>query len=233
VLVKTQMLAFAPAVVLAFALAKGPWRAWAAAAAALAAPLALYGVLGQTVWRRPVLDRVDILASGSPRSGTLPDRLSYLWQEYLPRVPPMSDLVPGVQPWSLWFKGLVGRFGWLDYGYPEWAYATALVLVAATTAVAAVGVWRDRRARARELAVFAVAAGGLMVGVATVSYQAPPPFDQGRYLLPLLPLFALVPAHAVAAVGARRGRVMGAALVVFALGFSAFAQLLTVARFYA
>ena len=71
-----------------------------------------------------------------------------------------------------------------------------------------------------------------MVAVATVSYQAPPPFDQGRYLLPLLPLFALVPALAVEAVGERRGRVLGAALVVTALGFSVLAQLLTVARFY-
>ena len=140
----------------------------------------------------------------------------------------MDDLVVGVQPWSLWFKGLVGRFGWLDYGFPGWAYALAFVLVAMTLAAACAGGWRERRALARELAVFAVAAGGLMVAVAAVSYRAAPPFDQGRYLLPLLPLFALVPALAVR-VG---GRLAGAALVVAALGFSVFAQLETLARYY-
>ncbi|MDA0164727.1 DUF2142 domain-containing protein [Solirubrobacter ginsenosidimutans] len=233
VLVKTQMLAFAPAVALALALAAGPKaRAFAAAGAAAALPLALYGVLGATVWRRPVLDRVDVLQATSPRSGTLPDQLSYLWQEYLPKLPLMSDLVPGVQPWSLWFKGLVGRFGWLDYGFPGWAYAVALVIVAATAAAAARFGWRARRGRGRELAVFALAAAGLMLAVATVSYHAAPPFDQGRYLLPLLPLFALVPALAVRGAGPRRGPVVAASLVIAVVGFSVFAQLLTIARYY-
>jgi 4-amino-4-deoxy-L-arabinose transferase-like glycosyltransferase len=228
VLIKTQMLAFAPAVGLAFLLARGPWRAWAAGAVAAALPLAVYGVLGATVWSRPLLDRVDVLQADSGRSGTLANQLGYLWQEYLPRLPGMADLVPGIQPYSLWFKGLVGRFGWLDYGFPEWAYLVALVIVGLTTAVAAGVLWRERRERARELAVFGLAALGLMGAVATVSYHAAPPFDQGRYLLPLLPLFALVPALAVRAVG----RTAGALLVVAALSFSVFAQLETIARYY-
>ena len=233
VLVKTQMLAFAPAVALALALATGPRRrGFAFAGAAAALPLAVYGVLGATVWRRPVLDRVDVLQAASPRSGSLPDQLSYLWQEYLPKLPLMGDLVPGVQPWSLWFKGLVGRFGWLDYGFPGWAYAVALVIVTATAAAAVRFGWRARRGRGRELAVLALAAGGLMLAVATVSYRAAPPFDQGRYLLPLLPLFALVPALAVRAAGTRRGPVVAASLVIAAVGFSVFGQLLTIARYY-
>jgi hypothetical protein len=232
VLVKTQMLAFAPAVVLAFVLAKAPRRAWALAAATAVLPLAVYGVLGQTIWRRPVLDRVDVLAAESPRAGGVLDQLSYVWQEYLPRLPLMSDLVPGVQPWSLWFKGLVGRFGWLDYGYPGWAYALALAIVVATTAVATVGARRGWRRHGRAIAVFVLAAGGLMGAVATVSYRAAPPFDQARYLLPLLPLLALLPALAVRAAGPRRGRLLGAVLVVGAVGFSVLAQLLTIARYY-
>jgi 4-amino-4-deoxy-L-arabinose transferase-like glycosyltransferase len=228
VLIKTQLLAFAPAVALAFVLARAPWRAWAAGASAATLPLALYGALGATVWSRPVLDRVGVLGGDSGRSGTLTNQLSYAWQEYLPRLPGMADLVPGIQPYSLWFKGLVGRFGWLDYGFPEWAYLIALVIVGATTVAAGRCLWRERRERARELAVLGLAALGLMGAVATVSYHAVPPFDQGRYLLPLLPLFALIPALAVRTAG----RTAGALLLVAALGFSVFAQLVTIARYY-
>jgi 4-amino-4-deoxy-L-arabinose transferase-like glycosyltransferase len=231
VLVKTQMLAFAPAVVLALILAKGPRRRLAFAGLGAAVPLALYAVLGATVWKRPVLDRVGVL-SESPRSGSPLQQLSYAWQEYLPRLPVMGDLVPGVQPWSLWFKGLVGRFGWLDFGFPGWAYGLALVIVGATTIAAGRHAWRSRRGHGGEIAVFALAAAGLMGAVAAVSYRAAPPFDQARYLLPLLPLFALVPALAVRAAGPRRGPVVAALLVLAALGFSVFAQLLTIARYY-
>ena len=27
--------------------------------------------------------------------------------------------------WETWFKGFIGRFGWLDYGFPEWVYQVA------------------------------------------------------------------------------------------------------------
>jgi hypothetical protein len=229
VLVKTQVLAFAPAVLLAFVLARGPHRARVLGALAALFPLALYGLLGATVWSRPVVDRVDVLKAPAPRSGSL---LSYAWQEYLPRLPLMDDLVPGVQPWSLWFKGLVGRFGWLDYGYPGWAYGLALLLVLATVAAAGPYAWSARHGRGREIAVFAVATVGLLGAVAAVSYRAAPPFDQARYLLPLLPLFALVPALAVRAAGHRRAPTVAALLIMLAIGLSGFAQLLTIARYY-
>jgi phosphoglycerol transferase MdoB-like AlkP superfamily enzyme len=170
-----------------------------------------------------------VLSAPAPRSGSL---LSYVWQEYLPRLPSMQDQVVGVQPWSLWFKGLVGRFGWLDYGYPEWAYALALIAVVAVSVAAGRIVWRRRRGHGRELAVFALAAAGLLGAIAAVSYRAAPPFDQARYLLPLLPLFALVPALAVHAAGPRRGPTLAAVLIVAAIGFSGYAQLLTLARYY-
>jgi hypothetical protein len=204
-------------------------RSRVVAALAALAPLALYGVAGATVWKRPVVDRVGVLSAPAPRSGSL---LSYVWQEYLPRLPSMQDQVVGVQPWSLWFKGLVGRFGWLDYGYPEWAYALALIAVVAVSVAAGRIAWRRRRGHGRELAVFALAAAGLLGAIAAVSYRAAPPFDQARYLLPLLPLFALVPALVVHAAGPRRGPALAAVLIVAAIGFSGYAQLLTLARYY-
>ena len=151
----------------------------------------------------------------------------------------MEDLVPGIQPWSLWFKGLVGRFGWLDYGSPEWAYLLALALVGAAALPVAILAWRRRAdlpAHGREIAVLAVFAVGLAVAVAAVSYRARMttglPFDQGRYLLPLLGLFAVLPALAVRAGGTRLGPSLAVSLTLAALSFSVFAQLLTVARYY-
>jgi hypothetical protein len=252
VLVKTQMLAFAPAVGLAFlvALQRGrgsgrpPLKALAAGAAACAAPLVLYGVLGATVWNRPLFDRVgEVAATPAPATAghlpTISEQLSFLWQEYLPRLPFMTDLLPGLPLWNLWFKGMVGNFGWLDYGYPSWAYGVALGIVALVTVTAAVHLWRRRDAvlrHAGEASVYVVAAGGLAVVVAIVSYRSRistgEQFEQARYLLPLLPLFALIPALAVKAAGKRFAPLVGVLLVLAGLSFSLFAQLLTLARYY-
>ena len=45
--------------------------------------------------------------------------LSYTVQLYLPRLPWQTDLIPQVPVYNLWFVGLVGRFGWLDYSFPR------------------------------------------------------------------------------------------------------------------
>jgi hypothetical protein len=74
-----------------------------------------------------------------------------------------------------------------------------------------------------------------MVAVAHVSYSwflLGAPFEQARYLLPLLPLFALLPALAVRGVGRRFAPAAGVLIVTFALGLSVYGQLLTIARFY-
>ena len=177
VLVKTQMLAYAPAVGLAALVAlrrgrgngRSPWPSLLSGAAAAVAPLALYGLLGATVWNRPLFDRVGaVTASPAATSGahlpTLSEQISFLWQEYLPRLPFMTDLLPGFQLWTLWFKGLVGRFGWLDYGYPPWAYVLALGIVLLITGAAIFHLWQRRdavRRRAGEVAVFGLVAAGL------------------------------------------------------------------------
>jgi hypothetical protein len=245
-LVKTQMLAFAPAAALALLIAArraraaraagGAGSALLAAVAAGAVPLLVYGLLGATAWQRPLIDRVSAATTaippGSRFSGGAWEELSYVWEEFLPRLPGMPDLLPATRPWRLWFKGLVGNFGWLDYGFPAWAYFLALAIVVAVVVTAAAGLWRARGALpAVELLVYALAALGLVVAVGVVSYRAVAssgqPFEQARYLLPLLPLFALVPAFA-----ARRRPGLATALVIAAAGFSVFAQLLTLARYY-
>ena len=148
-LVKTQALAYAPGVAAALVVAwwrsrhaVKPWRPLAACVAGGAAPLLLYGVLGATVWDRSPFDRVSEVggngvAAAAGRPWQLTEFISYAWQLYLPRLPFMSDLRPLVPPWNLWFKGLVGRFGWLDFGFPGWVYPVALGVFAALVVLAA------------------------------------------------------------------------------------------------
>jgi hypothetical protein len=250
VLVKTQVLAFAPGVALALAIAAwrerpaAPWRALGAGAGAAVAPLAVYGLLGATVWDRPLFDRVSSVtsgaAAGAPREWHLSEQLSYLWQLYLPRTPNLDELIPGVPPYDMWFEGLVGRFGWLDYGFPAWVYPVAAAIWVVVAALAGAGLWHRRaslRRRLPELAVFAAMAVGLAVAVGTAAYQSfvntgGEVFVQARYLLPLLPLYALFPALAVGALGPRRAPVVAVLLIGGVLAHGLFAQLQTVVRFY-
>jgi 4-amino-4-deoxy-L-arabinose transferase-like glycosyltransferase len=246
ILVKTQAIAYVPAVALAFALVlwrerRFPAKALAWGAAAGAAPLALYGLLGATIWDRPIFDRVSEVTA-APGPGVKPalfgERLNYIWQEFLPRVPLTNDMFPGLRLYNVWFKGLVGRFGWVDYGYPAWAYTVALVIALAVAAAAAVHLWQRRASVRRHLGealVYLVLTIGLCAAVGYASYGAfliNAPFDQARYLLPLLPLFALMPALAVRAAGPRWAPLVGVSLVLIALGYSVFAQLLTLGHYY-
>lgn len=58
-------------------------------------------------------------------------------------------------------------------------------------------------------------------------------FEQSRYLLPLLPLYATLIALAARAGGRRFGPTIGVAVVALAIGHGLFSQLLTIARYYA
>lgn len=250
-LAKTNFAGFVPAVLLTFALLV--WRARRAGDAGAArrgvgafaltaiVPVAAYVVALQTVWVRPVNDAVGGLgATPGGRTYNIAEQLSYAWQLYLPRLPFMQpQFGEGFPLDDLWFTGLVGRFGWLDYGFPAWVYDVAWGFAAVVVALLVAGLARFRRpllARWPELVVYLVAAGGLLTVIAFAGYRARvdtgEPFEQARYLLPLLPLYAAVVAIGVRALGRRWGPVAGAALVCAAAGHTLFSQLLTLGRFY-
>ena len=165
-LIKTQLIAMAPAVVLALVLLSGipqrtriRWRPLAVGTAVAAVPLITYYVLGQTVWDRPVIDRVsDVVGARDPQNQrTLAGLASYVWQAYLPRLPFLDDWFGGYALKSLWVDGLLGRFGWLDYRFPAWVLtlgSSALALIGVGAVVALV--------RARD-AVRRRASGGVFV----------------------------------------------------------------------
>jgi Predicted membrane protein (DUF2142) len=204
------------------------------------APFVLYLLLASAIWHHSLLQPGQVSGTvGHTAQGSLRGALSFMWQLFLPRLPIFNDQIPGFGLRSIWLAGFLGRFGWLDYGFPAWVYNLGWYLAIAVSATAVAGLVRMRAAVRRrwlELACYVLAVTSLAVLIGIVDYQAvvtgSPRFEQGRYLLPLLALYAAVGAIAARAAGPRWGRVVGAALVMAALAHTVFAQLLTISRFY-
>jgi Predicted membrane protein (DUF2142) len=202
------------------------------------APYLLLTLLDHVAW-----DRGWILAhtpAERPEDhGDLGGQLSYLWQVFLPRLPGQSTAFPDFYPgWQLWLKGFFGKFGWTVVNYAEWAYRLAALVLGIVAALALRTLVRRRalvRERLPELVGYAAMAAGLLLLIGMVALRGFAPgvqgAIQGRYLLPLLPLFGALLALAVRGAG-RWGRAVGVALVLACVAWSVFGQLLTVAWFY-
>lgn len=217
-------------------------RGAAAAVGAAGGLMALYWVLISTVLERS--SGGSVLpggVSGLAAVGDHPftERLSYMWQLFLPRLPGMTDLLPGFPAHDIWSPGLLGRFGWLDYGYEPWVYDVFWWACMVVAVLAVVGIVRHLgavRGRLPELLTYVVFLAGVLGAIAWADYSARTTggalFEQGRYLLPVMALFVGVVGVALRGVGERAGRPLGAALVMATLAASVFAQLMTVERFY-
>ena len=247
---KLTFVAFAPAAglaLLALALRSAPGRrreavaALGVAAALAAVPLIVYLALNELVWDRQVFGAL-VGTEEVPfdaRPGSLREQISYIWQLYLPRLPFQADMFAGEALRTVWLNGLIGRFGWLDYAFEPWVYDAGFAVAVVVAVMAAVGAIRALPALRRrwiELAVYAVAVLGLAVVIGVPGYASrigsPYPFEQARYLLPLLSLYAGVLVLAARAAGPRWAPTAGALLVVLAATHSLFAQLITLARYY-
>jgi hypothetical protein len=199
-------------------------------------------LLNVTAWDRRAFSTGEV-ATPSTRAGhgqSLREELSYIWQLYLPRLPFLRDTFPGPFPlWDLWFRGFIGRFGWLDYDFPYWVNRLALwiyIPLLGLVGAALAGARRQLRGRAAELASYTVMALGVLLVIGHAGYAAWAsggyPFEQPRYLLPLLPLYGALLALAARGGGRRFGPAMGVVIVVLAVGHGLFAQLLTLSRYY-
>jgi hypothetical protein len=163
--------------------------------AALAAPilgwLALAAALGRSA--------VNTIQTGpGAHSFNIRQFLSYLWQFYLPRLPFMTRFRETSQLplYDLWIREGWGVFGWRDLAMPDWIYKVCALVSAAVAVGGAVIVARFRdRLRLALLAFFALALIALLVGLHVTDYRAiiagQSAVIQGRYLLPVLPLFGL------------------------------------------
>jgi 4-amino-4-deoxy-L-arabinose transferase-like glycosyltransferase len=203
--------------------------------------------LNVLVWDRPATGRVairpaEVSTPSEPVVGyaiTRREQISYTWQLYLPRLPFMQDKFAEYPLWQTFFKGTIGRFGWLDTTFPAWVYRLAGLIVLPFVLLALVALWRRRsvlRARWAELLAYAVIVLAVLVsiGVQGLQYKIDTGFnfEQARYLLPLVPLYAVALALAARGAGARFERPVGAVIVTLAMAHGLFAQLLVISRFY-
>jgi 4-amino-4-deoxy-L-arabinose transferase-like glycosyltransferase len=209
-------------------------------------PVALYAVLNVTVWHRGSAAAGGLTiatARGVPGGGsiTLRETIDYIWQAYLPRLPFMHHrfFSGGYPLWNVWLNGSIGRFGWLDYGFPSWVYTFGRYLLFVFVALAVIGVYRLRD-RIRQVlplfACFAVTVLGLLasIGYAGVRYWLTTGFrfEQARYLFPLLALYGVFGVLIAFGAGRRWAPAVGAALVLLAMAHGLFAEMLTISRYY-
>jgi 4-amino-4-deoxy-L-arabinose transferase-like glycosyltransferase len=179
---------------------------------------------------------------------------SYLWQFYLPKLPFMHDqrsLFPVISKYpayQVWLASGWASFGWVNIWFPAWVYRIFLAVVIAVGAGAAVTArrgWKAIRARAGGLRrapwalalFFAITIGTLLAGLHWTDFHMlvdqKPPFIQGRYMLPVGALLAMVVTQAVRALP-QRFRTVGIACVLGGLiAFQVAALALVASRYYA
>jgi hypothetical protein len=171
--------------------------------------------------------------------GGLAADAAYLWQFYLPRLPGMHRYFTGISTTrQLWLAREVGLYGWLDTSFPQWVLEIALISVTAIAILALRSLITCRtaiRGHLPELVVYITICLGLMVLLgqdAHLQGLSEPGWAQPRYLLPLLPMGALIVASAARGAGRRWGPTVGTLMVVLFLSHDIFSQLLVIARFY-
>jgi hypothetical protein len=253
IVAKLTLLGFVPAAVLGLALALR--RGWSRDRAATTrgagwaiglgvAPVLLYIVLNRFVWKRGVLPaRIGSVqaAPGATTKFSFTQELGHIWQLFLPPVG-MHHQFAYLPLWQTWFKGFVGKFGWLDYGFPWWFYKIALVAFLLLVLLALGELVRRRRTFTRrigEFSVYALATAGVCVEVGVQSYRemvqtgGTGVFEQPRYVLPMVLLYGAIVALAVRFGGRRWGPALAALVVVSALAHDLLAQAITISRYYA
>ncbi len=217
----------------------------ALACAIVLVPVALYAELNVHVWHRGGLTAgglaiASVNAAPGGQAVTLRETIDYAWEDFLPRLPFMHhNFFPNYPLWNTWLDGSIGHFGWLDYVFPPWVYTWAKYIFWVLGALAIVGVVRLRkvlRPALPMLSCFAVMAIGLMgaIGYSAIRYRVVngAPFEQARYLFPLLALYALFVVLAANAPPRRWAPLLGALLVVLAMAHGLFAETLTLSRYY-
>ncbi|HEY3829140.1 MAG TPA: DUF2142 domain-containing protein [Solirubrobacteraceae bacterium] len=247
-LTKLNFLGLAPGVVLGLALLArrasatvgvgAALRMLAPALAIAATPVLVYVLVNLFSHHRTLGISSGVIAATASHS--LGGELSYLWQLYLPRLPGMHVDFADISPLRyLWFRGLLGEYGFEDTFFPGWVESVALLPVLAIAALCAREVFKRRRAfrpRVAELGVYFALVLGLLVLIGISSYQWFPAeaagFPEPRYLLPLAPLFGVALALATRGAGRRWGAVSGVLIVVLFIAHDLFSQLQVIARYY-
>ncbi len=209
----------------------------------LLVPLGLWLMAAQTLFDRAPNTATAGFASNTVNAGaTLSGQASYLWQVFLPRLPgmrPFSNFGGQYPLWNPYFQSFIGRFGWFRFGFPMWVNWTALAIFGGVFTLAGAALWRARavlRSRWAELITFAAILVGYigLVEIASYRFQVVnhTGFEQVRYLLPLLPFYALLLAVAARGAGKRWGQAVGVLFVTLAVAHTLFSMILVVGHYY-
>jgi 4-amino-4-deoxy-L-arabinose transferase-like glycosyltransferase len=247
--VKLNVLALAPAVVLAIVILLKrhgvPPRALVALVGATAATLGGWLIYASQLGRDhlPGAEGQAVLPYEAvpPQPVGLDDRLFYLWQIFLPPLPFMEDVYTGdakVPAFAIYVQRGFASFGGTSLDPAVGVLKVIALAVALTLVLLAVAAWRERRAvwsRRGEIAVLLVAF--LVLAVAShwnFARAQPEPYvlEQGRYLFPAATSVAVAAVGACFAFGRRWAPVMGTAYVAGTMVFSGLCQLFVFTSYY-
>lgn len=165
--------------------------------------------------------------------------VGYMIQFYFPS-PPFLAPFPLIEPlpvYDTFLKGAWGSFSWLEVDLPGQIYA-ALAAVTMAVGVGAI-VTITRRWQAvdkRLLAVFASVVICLLAGLHLTEYKlvkSGVPFNQGRYILPLIGLAAIAVVCALRSLPARWQPRLAASWLVMLFGLQLLSLATVAIRFYA
>jgi hypothetical protein len=165
--------------------------------------------------------------------------LSYLWQEFLPRLPFMTDLQKQRWPaFDVYVERGWAAFGWYAILFPRWVYgviAAAMILAGVLVAVSVIRHRRFARSRAWELLVLVACVAGVVAGVAAAYWSAtarPTPAEQGRYAFTAIAPLAAIAIGAATVLGRRFTAPLVASMVAAVAGLYFASQLLALSSFY-
>lgn len=223
VLTKATGYALVPAALVVLAIGAGrlvgahPARAARAAlagVAVLAVPV-LAWIAYTRASDRPTVNVVTAAEAGAEAGPALdPGRIfDYLWQFYLPQIPGQENFAFAANfplpVYDIWLKQLAGRFGWLQVPLPD---PLPLIFSVVVVAIGVAGLAALLRRRPRggwpALGLLALVTLATVAGLHYADYQqyvrGGELFMQGRYVLPLLPVFGVLAAAALTWLAPRR-----------------------------
>jgi Predicted membrane protein (DUF2142) len=182
---------------------------------------------------------VSTVSTANTRAFSLSDFLSYTYHFYLPSLPGRADRWFGSQSpvYTVWMHSFFATFGSTDTLFPERVYKVLTAICIGAAGLLGVAFWRERAAVRRALPTIVMAAAAtvtliVFVHVTFYLFYAGYPGEQGRYLLPLVPVFGAAVAASTLALG-RRWAPLLAAFYVTALGFfTVFSYGLVITRYY-
>jgi 4-amino-4-deoxy-L-arabinose transferase-like glycosyltransferase len=227
----------------AIRLAKGWTVPVAAAVATIMVPVMICVVVGEAAFDHPYFAVASSVASGPGHaavvSSSLTKEISFILQLFLPRLPMLTDLIPGVPIQGVWINGFVGVFGWLDYGFGPHALTIGTRVFELLLVLLVIALVRYRRAVFSQWPLLLCCLVGLVCvlgAVGVTDYRAlvtnTSRFEQARYLLPLLALYGALFGLGAKAVGPRVGRFLVPALWLLVSFHTIVAMVLTIDRYY-